>query len=119
MAYACTIQLHDPKSAQRLVSELYRDNIIRLDLDGLRRVIQQVAVSCARFLDDKRRTRCNIHNRESTCAIRDKLAVGVADKAPGRIRDEELYIGDRFICYGVNFFSPKRRPWVDCEIPTS
>ena len=56
------------------------------------------------FLDDECGVGSNIRNGKSTCAVRHIFAVGITDEVSIGVGHEELYIGDRFICYGVNFF---------------
>lgn len=98
------ILLDDDEVALGLISELYRGDFVGFDLNRLRRIVQQVPLFGAGFLDDERRTGGNVGNRESTCAVRHELAVGVADEIAVGIRDKKLNIRDGGICYSVHLF---------------
>ena len=98
------VLLHDDEIALWLIAELHRDNFIGLDLDCLGRIIQQIAVLCAGFLDDKRGAGGDVGNRERACAVRHELAVGVADEIAVGIRDKELHVRDGSVRHSVHLF---------------
>ena len=98
------ILLDDDEIALWLIAELHRDNFIGLDLDCLRRIIQQIAVLCAGFLDDKRGAGGDVRNGERACAVRHELAVGVSDEIAVGIRDKELHVRDGSVRHSVNLF---------------
>ena len=98
------ILLDDDKVAFGGVTELQRGDFIGLDLDGLRGIIENVARLRTGFLDDKRGAGGNVGNRERTCAVRHKFAVGVADQVAVRICDKELHIGDGSAGHSVHLF---------------
>ena len=98
------VLLHDDEIALWLIAELHRDNFIGLDLDRLRRIVENVAVLRAGFLDDKCGAGGDVGNRERTCTVRHELAVGVSDEIAVGIRDKELNIGDGRICYSIHLF---------------
>jgi len=98
------ILLDDDEVALGLVAELYRDNFIGLDLDGLRRIVENVAHLRTGFLDDKRGAGSDVRNRERTCAVRHELAVGVANQVAVRIRDKELDVRDGSVRHSIHLF---------------
>ena len=98
------VLLHDDEIALWLIAELHRDNFIGLDLDCLRRIIQQIAVLCAGFLDDKRGAGGDVRNGERACAVRHELAVGVSDEIAVGIRDKELHVRDGSVRHSVHLF---------------
>ena len=98
------VLLYDDEIALGLVAELHRDNFIGLDLNRLRGIVKNVPRLRTGFLDDKRRTRCNIRNGERACAVRHELAVGVADKIAVGIRNKELHVRDGSVRHSVNLF---------------
>ena len=71
-------QLVDDEVPHRLVAELYGDGLALLDLDGLGGVIQQVAVLGPGLPDDQCGAGVDTGNQERACAVRHKLAVGIA-----------------------------------------
>ena len=58
------ILLDDDEVALGLIAELYRGDFVGLDLDRLRRIVQQVTLFGAGLLDDKRGAGGNVGNRE-------------------------------------------------------
>ena len=98
------VLLYDDEIALGLIPKLKRGDFVGFDLDGLRGIIENVPRLRTGFLDDKRRTRCNIRNRERTCTVRHELAIGVADEIAVGIRDKELHIGDGRVRHSVHLF---------------
>ena len=98
------ILLYDDEIALGLIAELHRDNFIGLDLDCLRRIIQQIAVLCASLLNNECCAGSNVRNGKSTCAVRHELAVGVADEIAVGIRDKELRVRDGSVRHSVHLF---------------
>ena len=98
------ILLYDDEIALGGVAELHRNNFIGLDLNRLRRIVQQVAHLRAGFLDDKRGTGGNIRNRERACVVRHEFAVGIADEIAIGIRDKELHVRDGSVRHSVHLF---------------
>ena len=98
------ILLYDDQVALGGVTELQRGDFIGLDLDGLRRIVENVAHLRTGFLDDKRGAGGDVGNRERACAVRHELAVGVSDKIAVRIRDKELHVRDGSVRHSVHLF---------------
>ena len=85
----------DDKISQGLIAELHCDGLAFLDLDGLGRIVQQIARLGSGFLDDQRGPRFYPFHQESAGAVCHELAVGVAHHRAVRFCHQELHIGER------------------------
>ena len=78
-----------------LVAELHRDSLARLDLDGLGRIIQQVAVLGPGFLYHQRGSRLHPFYQEGACAVCHKFAVAVSHHGSVCRSHKELNVTQR------------------------
>lgn len=110
------ILLNYDQVALGLVTELYRDNFIGLDLNRLRGIIENVPRLRAGFLDDKCGAGGDVRNGERACAVRHELAVGVSDEIAVGIRDKELHVRDGSVRHSVHLFHEHAAPGLIAEL---
>ena len=84
----------DDESSQRLIPELQGHSLVGFDLDGLRRIIEEVAVLCSGLFDNDGRAGLQAINADGTGTVGDEFTIGVSDDAAITIGHEKLGIRD-------------------------
>ena len=87
------VLFRDRQASLGLVAELKRNRFAALDLDGLRRIVEDIAGLRPRFLDDQRHAGVNAVNADAARAVGNVLPVGVADQRTRAVGDEKFHIG--------------------------
>ena len=99
-----------------LVSKFHHHDLVGLDLDRLRGIVEDIAFLGADLFDDECGVRGNTRNDEYTHAVRCKLTVCVADVITAGIGDKELNISDGGLRHSVHFFHQNTAVGVVAEL---
>ena len=110
-----SIHLFHEHAAIGLIAELQRHHGIALDLDALRRIIQNVAVFCPHLTGDDCHAGSQAVNADASRAIGHVAAIRRTDHTSVRIGDEELHIGNRCAGHGVLFDNKQRTHLIVAE----
>ena len=87
------------------------DGFSRLDLNGLRGIVQHISVLRAGFLDDQRHAGVEIVNEDRSGAVGGVIAAAVPDDCAAAVRHIKLHVGQRRMSSRVDLLNQQPAHW--------